>query len=75
MLIALIGICGVLLGGFLNAAGTYVMARRAEQRDLRTAARILLPELLENQKTWRQPLRLGAGITPISRRGVGHSTS
>src|SRR5665811_280060 len=59
MLIALIGICGVLLGGFLNAAGTYVMARRAEQRDLRTAARILLPELLENQKSLEEAFETG----------------
>jgi hypothetical protein len=59
MLIALIGIGGVLLGGFLNAAGTYVMARRAEQRDLRTAARILLPELLENQKNLEDAFRTG----------------
>lgn len=48
MFVALIGVLGVLLGALLNALGSYLNARRAERRDLRTAARILLPELRQN---------------------------
>lgn len=50
MLVALIGVLGILLGGFLNASFSYLLARRAEGRLARTAARLVLPELLENRQ-------------------------
>ena len=49
MLIAFIGILGVLLGGFLNALFSYLLARRSDGRQTKTAARLVLPELLENR--------------------------
>lgn len=60
MLIALIGIGGVLLGGLLNAAGGYVLAQRVERRELRTAARLLLPELLQNRENLATAFRGGS---------------
>lgn len=50
MPVALVGILGVLLGGLLNAALSYLLARRADGRQTRTAARLVLPELLENRE-------------------------
>ena len=51
MSVAVVGIAGVLLGALLNALGGYVLMRRREKREIRTAARLLLPELLENRST------------------------
>lgn len=53
---ALIGVLGVLLGGFLNASFSYLLARRAERQKTKTAARLVLPELLENQQKLRSAL-------------------
>jgi hypothetical protein len=50
VLIALIGILGIFLGGFLNASFSFLLARRAERRETKTAARLVLPELLENRE-------------------------
>lgn len=58
MFVALIGVLGVLLGALLNALGSYISARRAERRDLRTAARILLPELQQNVQNLSMTFRL-----------------
>jgi hypothetical protein len=60
MLLALIGFIGVLLGAVLNATWTYALARRSEHRDLRTAARLLLPELLENREQLKKALETGS---------------
>ena len=58
MFLALIGVLGVLLGALLNALGSYLSARRAERHDLRTAARILLPELQQNVQNLSTTFRL-----------------
>lgn len=58
MLVALIGVLGVLLGALLNTFTTYLSARRAERRDLRTTARILLPELQQNVQNLSTTFRL-----------------
>lgn len=50
MLVALIGVLGVVIGGFLNASFSYLLARRSEGQLAKTAARLVLPELLENQQ-------------------------
>jgi hypothetical protein len=50
MTFALVGILGACIGALLNAGWNYALARRAERRELRTAARLLLPELLQNRE-------------------------
>ncbi len=60
MLLALIGFIGVCFGALLNAGWSYAMARRAERCELRTAARLLLPELLENKEHLETAFRTGS---------------
>jgi hypothetical protein len=60
MLLALTGIAGVCFGALLNAGWTYAMARRAERRELRTAARLLLPELLRNVERLESAFQTGS---------------
>lgn len=60
MMLALTGIIGVCLGALLNAAWTYGLARRSERRELRTAARLLLPELLENREQLATAYKTGS---------------
>lgn len=47
MTAAIFGLVGVLIGGALNIVNAYLAERRAQKREGRTAARLLLPELIE----------------------------
>jgi hypothetical protein len=60
MLLALTGFAGVCIGALLNAGWNYAMARRAERRELRTAARLLLPELLQNKEHLETAFKTGS---------------
>jgi hypothetical protein len=57
MLAAIAGIGGVILGAGLSALSARARRRRVEREDARSAARLLLPELIQNERS------LGCAIT------------
>jgi hypothetical protein len=60
MTFALVGVIGAVIGALLNAAWNYALARRTERRELRTAARLLLPELLQNREHLETAFKTGS---------------
>jgi hypothetical protein len=57
MISALFGLAGVLIGGALNLLVGLRLAQRRDRRELRTAARLLLPELEEIRRAFTVPSR------------------
>jgi hypothetical protein len=45
MTAAIFGLGGVVIGALVTGATNYVLQRRAERREIRAAARLMLPEL------------------------------
>jgi hypothetical protein len=77
MISALFGLAGVLIGGALNLWVGLRLARRRDRRELRTAARLLLPELEEIRRAFTvpsRPSRWGALCDFPTERWVAHET-
>ena len=53
---AIFGLLGVVVGAVLNGLQNYSLARRKERREVRTAARLLLVELQELERSLRWAL-------------------
>jgi hypothetical protein len=69
---AIFGLVGVLVGGLLNGAGLWLVERHRSRRAARTAARLLLPELIEIERIltirmWREPKWRGMAEFPHER--------
>lgn len=67
---ALIGLAGVIVGALLSGGATYVMARRAEARRARAAARLLEGELRPAAR-WLHAFRAALALAATEHDAVG----